>query len=35
MGGHFVGYHGGEVVDFDVELLIFFAEFRELGVDGV
>jgi len=35
VGGQFVCYHGGEVVDFGVELPVFLAEFRELGVDVV
>jgi len=35
VGGHFVGHHGGEVVDFCAEFLIFTAELGELGVDGV
>ena len=35
VGGHFVGYHGGEVMDFCAELLIVLAEFGELGIDGV
>jgi len=33
--GRLVGNHRREVVEFDAEFLIFFADFRELGVDGV
>jgi len=35
VGGRFVGNHRREVVEFDAELLIFFADFRELGVDRI
>jgi len=35
VGRYFVGHHGGKVVDFGAELLVFFADFGELGVDGV
>ena len=35
VGGHFVGYHGGKVMDFGAEFLVFLADFGELGVDGV
>jgi len=34
VGGHFTGYHGGEVVDCGMEFLIVLAELGEWGVDG-
>jgi len=35
VGGHFIDYHGGEVVDFSAEFLNFLLELGELGIDSV
>jgi len=35
VGGRFVGDHRRDVVELDAEFLIFLADFRALGADGV